>query len=278
MDNNNPPPRPGNYDRSWNDPPLFSYASGSQNPTDVNKQGTSRLNKRVEFPSMSKSSNMMPDVPPPTNNEGVPISSTHSESKTINSPLPPPMVPSMNLDDKANKPLQVLPYDYKNTSNPNKSHADCDSSVAQKNSSSPDMATVINDFNKVLENAQSEIDKKKLSDIKKRVGTMETKWKTGVLNAEIQSGMAKMAESLLKSQEAVAQLSDSPGDLELKKLARDSIEEAEKIQRGLMVDWPSLCGTWMVGIKHLVQELKRIHIVKGQLEEEREAIGISVPL
>ena len=79
-------------------------------------------------------------------------------------------------------------------------------------------------------------------------------------------------------QETVAKLSDSPGDLELKKLARDSIEEAEHIQRGLMVDWPSLCGTWMVGIKHLIQELKHIHIVKGQLEEEREAIGISAPL
>ena len=109
----------------------------------------------------------------------------------------------MNQDDKANKPMQVLPYDYKNTSNPNKSHADCDSNVALKNSSSPDMATVINDLNKVLENAQSEIDKKKLSDIKKRVGTMEAKWKTDILNVEIKSGMSKMAESLLKSQVSV---------------------------------------------------------------------------
>ena len=46
--------------------------------------------------------------------------------------------------------------------------------------------------------------------------------------------------------------------LEWKKLARDSLEEAEKIQRKLMVDWASMCGTWMVGIKHLIQEIKRI--------------------
>ena len=73
-------------------------------------------------------------------------------------------------------------------------------------------------------------------------------------------------------------ISHSPEDLELKKLARDSIDEAEKIQRALTVDWPSMCGTWMVGIKHLIQELKPILIAKGNLEEAKEAIGISVPL
>ena len=73
-------------------------------------------------------------------------------------------------------------------------------------------------------------------------------------------------------------LSHCPEDLELKQLARDSIDEAEKIQRTLTVDWPSMCGTWMVGIKHLIQELKPILIAKGKLEEEKQTIGISVPL
>jgi hypothetical protein len=35
-------PRPGNFDRAWNDPPLFSYKSTSQGPN--------KLNKRVNHP------------------------------------------------------------------------------------------------------------------------------------------------------------------------------------------------------------------------------------
>jgi hypothetical protein len=76
----------------------------------------------------------------------------------------------------------------------------------------------------------------------------------------------------------VDKLAHCSEDLKLKKLALDSIDEAEKIQRALFVDWPSLCGTWMVGIKHLIQELKPILIDKGKLEETKETIGISVPL
>ena len=35
---------------------------------------------------------------------------------------------------------------------------------------------------------------------------------------------------------------------------KSSLEEAENIQKKLMVDWPSMCGTWMVGIKHLIKK------------------------
>lgn len=277
MDNQNP--RPGNYDRSWNDPPLFSYASGTQNSADVKKQGANRLNKRVEFPSLSNNSNVIPGALPPTNNEGLQNNETYTHSTEITSkPAPPPMAPPMNLGGMPSKPLQVLPYDYKNTSNPNKSHADCDYKETQNHLSSSNMEVVIINFNQVLENAHSEMNMKKLSDIKKRVSTMETKWKSGILNAEIQSGMARIAKCLLGSQEAVDKLAHCSEDLKLKKLALDSIDEAEKIQRALTVDWPSLCGTWMVGIKHLIQELKPILIDKGKLEEAKEAIGISVPL
>lgn len=45
-----------------------------------------------------------------------------------------------------------------------------------------------------------------------------------------------------------------------------------------MVDWPSMCGTWMVGIKHLIQEIRRILLVKGELNDSREETGINVPL
>ena len=59
---------------------------------------------------------------------------------------------------------------------------------------------------------------------------------------------------------------------------KSSIEEAENIQKKLMVDWPSMCGTWMVGIKHLIQEIRRILLMNGELIENREEKGINVPL
>ena len=62
-------------------------------------------------------------------------------------------------------------------------------------------------------------------------------------------------------------------------LLKDSLAEAENIQRSLTVDHPSLCGTWMVGMKHLVQEVKRILMLKRQLEEPEQIVtGIKVPL
>ena len=40
-------PRPGNFDRAWNDPPLFSYKPAAQGPN--------KLNKRVMHPVPSGS-------------------------------------------------------------------------------------------------------------------------------------------------------------------------------------------------------------------------------
>ena len=64
----------------------------------------------------------------------------------------------------------------------------------------------------------------------------------------------------------------------MKNLARDSLDEAEKIQRKLMVDWSSICGAWMVGIKHLVQEVKRIVGMKGGLDQLEHFKGIEAPI
>jgi hypothetical protein len=38
-------PRPGNWDRAWNDPPLFSYKADSKPPA-----AGLKLNKRVHHP------------------------------------------------------------------------------------------------------------------------------------------------------------------------------------------------------------------------------------
>ena len=77
---------------------------------------------------------------------------------------------------------------------------------------------------------------KKAEDIGKRVKAMESKWEG--LNDHIKLGVRAIALNLQEHQ----------------------FERAEKIQKTLTVDWPSLCGTWMVGIRHLIQEAKKCHL------------------
>ena len=46
-------------------------------------------------------------------------------------------------------------------------------------------------------------------------------------------------------------------------LNNDEFDKAEKIQKTLTVDWPSQCGSWMVGIRHLIQESKKAYLLKN---------------
>ena len=45
-------PRPGNFDRAWNDPPLFNYKTNGQPPT-----AGPKLNKRVTYPATAGKQN-----------------------------------------------------------------------------------------------------------------------------------------------------------------------------------------------------------------------------
>ena len=45
-------PRPGNFDRAWNDPPLFNYKTNGQPPT-----AGLKLNKRVTYPATAGEQN-----------------------------------------------------------------------------------------------------------------------------------------------------------------------------------------------------------------------------
>ena len=58
-------------------------------------------------------------------------------------------------------------------------------------------------------------------------------------------------------------------------LDRDDPLGAEKVQVSLIVDWPALCGTWIVGIKHLIMNLKE---AMPQDHSKKEVEGIAQPL
>jgi len=74
------------------------------------------------------------------------------------------------------------------------------------------------------------LDEKKASDIRKRIDIFKDKWNNDKLNGKVQQGMLKLAQ-LMKS-----------GD----------IEEAEKMQRNLNVEYPNLCTPWMIAIRQLI--------------------------
>jgi len=270
MSDQNPPPRPGNYERSWNDPPLFSYGSANQSLENVKKPGGSRLNKRVEFPNSGVSNNTVPESLPEKYDASCPPITAQSVLN-VNDMRPPPM----NSCNSA-KSLQMLPYDYKNTSNPNKPMVNYNEGHSL-NENEPVVDDVAANFDKILEKISSNIDKKKLGDVKKRIDMMTSKWKSGAFNPQIHIGMEKMARCLMTALGCLDDPLSSNGE-ESKINVKSSIEEAENIQKKLMVDWPSMCGTWMVGIKHLIQEIRRILLMNGELIENREEKGINVPL
>jgi len=113
-----PPPiqplAPGNFDRAWNDPPLFSYNPGTVQP------GTgSRLTRRIGFPASSTAPPLPtgtdPTAPPSLHDAGakpppsllppppslmvVAPSSTAPASPSTNTATSDPSVISLNADD-----------------------------------------------------------------------------------------------------------------------------------------------------------------------------------
>ena len=95
----------------------------------------------------------------------------------------------------------------------------------------------------------STLEERKAKDIKKRLDTMASKWKAGSLNERVHSGLGVIAKELEEGDPAAA----------------------EKTQLALVVDWPALCGTWMVGLKHLisnVKESKAAHAEEDETEDD----------
>lgn len=213
-------PRPGNWDKAWNDPPLFSYQATSAKAAESSGL---KLNKRVGFPSTSAT----PMPAPPSDRVGsapplsTPLPDAGAKSAGgVNRPPPPPPA-ALGPAPPLGPPPPITADQSKAPSKESKAKIvvyDCDRVVELLKTSL----------------TQSSLDEKKSQDIQKRIDMMASKWKAGVLNQPVQTGMGRIAD-LLAAQDAAS---------------------AEKIQLSLMVDWPALCGTWLVGIKHLIVNLK----------------------
>lgn len=200
-------PRPGNFDRAWNDPPLFSYKG------DAPTAGGLKLNKRVMYPSSP--------VQPPSSGEA----SSNSCTKLHDAGAK--MIPTTDLPPPP--PTQTIASGFSS-----KDKKPPSSSSTLEVVSDEDRDQTIEILRNMLTHFGSRIESRKSQDIRKRLDTMESKWKDGSLTFPVERGLCALAKAIEKSE----------------------FDEADKIQRKLMVDWPSQCGTWLVGIKHLIFEAK----------------------
>jgi hypothetical protein len=83
-DGHNEEPRPGNDDRAWNEPPLFSYSSTASAQT---KAAGPKLNKRIGFPDTSSYATAAAST---TGVDVAPAKPQDAGAKSVGAAMPPP--------------------------------------------------------------------------------------------------------------------------------------------------------------------------------------------
>jgi len=154
------PLAPGNYDKAWNDPPLFSYSASSAPPTG----GGRLLTKRVGFPSSH---------PPP--------------------PGLDPTAPPMLHDAGAKPPPSSLPPP------PPTAHSSTLSSPNSTAGCAPDAPTNISVEETVAtyeELMKTYLPPEKYQSINTKLSVMFSAWKEGGLNSRLQVLVAEVGSKL----------------------------------------------------------------------------------
>jgi len=172
MSDKAPPPAqplaPGNYDRAWNDPPLFSYStSAAAQPVTAN-----RLNKRVAFPTSKATApapGLDPTAPPALYDAGM---------RPPPGALPPPPPPAlMTAADQEAEPSTHV-------------------------KSELDVEAVENAFNELVEKYFSD---KNRDEMKRRFASLFVSWKQGGYNSNVQQLLMDIGQSLLKADIGLAE-------------------------------------------------------------------------
>jgi len=210
--------RPGNFDRAWNDPPMFRYKGAEAKAKDGT--ASTKLNKRVAFPADGSGGQLS--------------SSSAAESATEMKDLPPPLLSTKPLHDAGAKPMAAaMPPPPPSAAG---AGAGPEPTPAPETASTARSATEVEDVVALLTSslAASGLDERRRQDIAKRIDAMESKWRSGGLNEKVHNGVASMAKSLAEG--------DAPA--------------AEKTQAALAADWPALCAPWLVGVRHLIVDAK----------------------
>lgn len=172
-----PPPAqplaPGNFDKAWNDPPLFSYsaASGQSGP------GTNRLNKRVAFPTQQAAfprCGLDPTAPPKLYDAGM-----KPPSSSQGLPPPPPAMGPPSVQE-------------------------ADGGLTEETDTTIEAVAVQGTFHCVIEKyLETDIQ----TDIKSRLAGLFTEWSAGRLNPAIQLALRDLASCLEREDVAGSEVS-----------------------------------------------------------------------
>ncbi|XP_060109774.1 steroid receptor RNA activator 1 [Heteronotia binoei] len=228
--------KPGNPDRGWNDPPQFSYGLQQQRATaDPQAAGAKRgpLSRRAAAAGEER-----PPPPPPP---GPGRSSFVLFSERWFSPsflLVPesadfsPAPPAFPPKSSGSAPSALL--DSSLTTNALEVEEQCG------------VEDVLSPLNEALDSCRKFARKQVCDDISKRLVTLEQMWTQGKLTAPVRRGMRILTEEL-KGQHWDA---------------------ADEIHRSLMVDHINEVSQWMVGVKRLIAETRKLPTVDLALEEQ----------
>jgi len=154
------PLAPGNYDKAWNDPPLFSYSASSAPPTG----GGRLLTKRVGFPSSHP--------PPPGQDPTAPPMLHDAGAKPPPSclPPPPPTAP-VNTQSPPGSSTGTVPD-------------------TPTNISVDDTVAIYQDLMKTY------LSPDKYQNINTKLSVMFNSWKEGGLNSRLQALVAEVGSKL----------------------------------------------------------------------------------
>ncbi|KAI9557480.1 steroid receptor R activator 1-like protein [Daphnia sinensis] len=159
--------RPGNHDRAWNDPPIFSYQQGAlsgDTKPEENVTGSSRrtpLNKRIAFPLTGGILKPTTTVTPP------------------HIGLPPPCLP--------------LPI----SASANLAEASNDQSSKSALETRELLELSLQKISNILHDSlMTYVETEKQEDFNKRLQNLYTSWRDGKLNADIRQRLTIISDSL----------------------------------------------------------------------------------
>lgn len=230
--------KPGNQERGWNDPPQFSY--GLQAAQTQAGPKRTLLNKRVPPPQLTGSPGPVPGMTPPPK---VPL------TPPTNPLAPPPC--SMNTPPRPGFPVAPPPCGLATPPPapcPMAAHTDTGSSQSEDELVIDD---VLADLNWALAACRHTVRKQVCDDVEKRVRLFEDMWRSGKLSLPVRRRMNTLARELRQSH-------------------WDSADDAH---RSLMVDHVTEVGQWMVGVKRLIAETRKLKpelLQEQEKEEEKE--------
>ncbi|XP_006818738.1 steroid receptor RNA activator 1-like isoform X2 [Saccoglossus kowalevskii] len=214
--------KPGNPDRGWNDPPMFSYS------IENNAQKSPRrniLNKRVGHNLTT----------PAEKSTGLPAAVGLSTNPT----MPPPSLP---LSSQPSIQPSVQPS--VQPSSAEITETECDSSNQTETSNLQEDCLI--KFREVLSKCQEFIKSKVADDINKKLNILSDMWKQSILSPEVQNKTYQLSQAL----------------------SRSEYDKANDIHIAMMVDHVSEVSQWIVGVKRLIQEAKKILPLPPQESEE----------